>query len=115
VDRGRRGHCLEGAVRKTTQITPGEWRVGQNLAGDEGVEANGRVVMAGLHIVADCRNDALAMTEQRGNARLTAAAGRMLDMLRELELALGDRPAVDKESVRLHSRIVNLLTAEGLL
>lgn len=102
-------------AKRVQTTSASEWRVGETLAGDEGLEANGRVVMAGLMVVADCRNDYLAATEQRGNARICAAAGRMLDMLRELELALGDRSAADKESVRLHSRIVNLLSSEGLL
>jgi hypothetical protein len=102
-------------MKRRMQITGGDWKVGINLAEDEDGYANGRVVMAGLYVVADCRNDYLAMTEQRANAALCAASGRLLEMLRELESALGDRPAADKESGRLHANIVSLLSAEGLL
>lgn len=94
------------------QITGGDWKVGQNVAGEG---ADGLVVMSGLHVVADCRNDYLAATEQRGNATLCAAAPRMLEMLRECEQHLGDRPSSDKAAARMHANIVALLSAEGLL
>lgn len=88
-------------------ITPGRWRVPDDLGGSD-AWANGVTVLNQGRLIADCRGQ-VSEHEQRANAKLCAASPDMLDLLREAEIYLGDRPNTDRDAMRLHRRIVAML------
>ena len=92
------------------ELTPGHWRVSQNLTGaDEW--ANGVTVMGGVdgkQLIADCRGT-VPRAEQLANARMVAAIPVLVELLHECELLLGDLPSSDKEAMMLHRRIVAVI------
>jgi hypothetical protein len=89
------------------QITPGRWRVPDDLGGSD-AWANGVTVLNQGRLIADCRGQ-VSEPEQRANAKLCASAPDMLELLREAEVYLGDRPQSDKAAMGLHRRIIAML------
>jgi hypothetical protein len=88
--------------------TLGDWRVARDLVEEE-AEANGRVVVCGSNLIADCRNDFLPEMEQRANAEACAVAKEAIGLLVEVESYLGDLPARDRAASKLHRAVVSLL------
>lgn len=88
-------------------ITAGRWRVPEDLTGSDGW-ANGVTVLNQGRLIADCRGQ-VSEAEQRANAKLCAASPDMLELLREAEVYLGDRPNTDRAAMGLHRRIVAML------
>ena len=92
------------------EITPGRWRVPQDLTGSDDW-ANGVVVMGGIGgrtLIADCRGT-VPRAEQIANARAVAALPDLIECLAEVEQYLGDLPSRDKEAMQLHRRIVAVI------
>ncbi len=95
-------------------LTPGKWRVPQNLSGSDDW-ANGVVVMGGIGgktLIADCRGT-VSREEQLANARAIAALPELIEALAECEAYLGDRPASDKDARALH-QVLTMLMGRGL-
>jgi len=91
-------------------LTPGHWRVPQDLGGDD-AWANGVTVLGGIggkQLIADCRGT-VSRGEQIGNARMVAAIPALLELLHECELYLGDQPSSDKQAMMLHRRVVAVI------
>lgn len=91
-------------------ITSGEWRVPHNLVGDH-ADANGRVVLRGRDLVADCRNDALPELEQRGNAKAAAAVPHLIDALQAAERFIGSQKG--KQAALAYRRVCDALKWAG--
>jgi hypothetical protein len=91
-------------------MTPGRWRVPQDLAGSDDW-ANGVTVMGGIGgktLIADCRG-AVSRNEQLANARAIACLPELIEALAECEQYLGDLPASDRDARRLHQLLVSLI------